>query len=192
MSDYFLEQILCQGEQPISNSLQNISQEQAPPSRGRKKLRPGNPVKTEVLDKYWLRSFKAFVKSEKKALIPYMKDSEFWNWYILKGKPGQNCTFLTYNSKYRKELFDNPEYCAIFINWGFTFGGFKLPMKVRKDSWVFYYEYLHQDLIPRAFLNTNIESVQKLCSFFYKLTIKKNLGGIGEVEVPPPNVLHGN
>jgi hypothetical protein len=136
-----------------------------PKSRGRKKLRPGNPLKTEVLDKYWLRAFKNFVKGNYFELKTVSKDKEFWNWYFAKGKPGKNGEYLSYNSQYKQRLFGNPSFCAAFAAWGIAMGGSLKPKKSLKASWEFYFNYFFQELIPYSSSQADMEDFGRFQQF---------------------------
>lgn len=133
--------------------------------RGRKRLRPGNPLKTEVLDKYWLRAFRTFVKVRILAIKEFTNDSDFWTWYLNDGKPGKDSDFLSYNAKYKKELFENRSFSAMFAAWCFSCGTTKIQNKVLKTSWGYYYQYLYQELVPRAFNSATIEEIRICCAF---------------------------
>lgn len=135
--------------------------------RGRKKLRPGNPLKTEVLDKYWLRAFKNFIKTQYLEIKLISEDPEFWSWYMTKGKPGKNTAFLSYNSTYKETLFINTNFCSLFAAWGLIYGFMISPKKILKASWEFYYNYLFQELIPRAFNQANQEHIKLYYQFIY-------------------------
>ena len=136
-----------------------------PKMRGRKKLRPGNPLKTEVLDKYWLRAFKNFVKGNYFELKSISIDKEFWDWYFTKGKPGKNGEYLSYNSHYKQRLFGNPSFCAAFAAWGLATGGSLKPKKSLKASWEFYFNYFLQELIPFSSNHANIEDFGRFQQF---------------------------
>ena len=125
MENNFLQQIvplLYEGQMtycdvfPLDQSLfsQFDAFDPSPKTRGRKKLRPGNPLKTEVLDKYWLRAFKNFIKSEYLDIKIITNDPNFWTWYLVNGKPGKNKEFLSYNANYKKKLFENKTFSAMF------------------------------------------------------------------------------
>lgn len=121
-------------------------------ARGRKKLRPGNPLKTEVMDKFWLRLFRSFIKSNFGSICSASSDKDFWKWFIFKGKPGKDCSFLSYNKEYRERIFSNPSFCALFAAWGMN-PGYSLNLRNNlKESWTFYFEYLTYELVPKAFL----------------------------------------
>lgn len=121
-------------------------------TRGRKKLRPGNPLKTEVMDKFWLRLFRSFVKSHLDSICSSSSDKDFWKWFISKGKPGKHCNFLSYNKEYRERIFANPSFCALFAAWGMN-PGYCLNLRNNlKESWTFYFDYLTCELVPKAFL----------------------------------------
>lgn len=139
-----------------------------PKVRGRKKLRPGNPLKTEVLDKYWLRAFKNYVKSNYFKLRAVSSDKEFWTWYTTRGKPGKNGEFLSYNSNYKQRLFTNPSFCAAFAAWAMCMAFCLKPKKSLKVSWNYYFNYLLQELIPYALNQANMEDFRVCHQLIYE------------------------
>ena len=157
---------------PFSNTDQPRSK-----IRGRKKLRPGNPLKTEVLDKYWLRAFKNFVKQNYFDLKNISNDKEFWNWYFTKGKPGTNGEYLSYNSQYKQRLFGNPSFCAAFAAWGLATGGNLKPKKSLKASWEFYFNYFLQELIPFSSNQADVEDFGRFQQFICE-KIESGMKGI--------------
>lgn len=143
-------------------------EQEKPKVRGRKKLRPGNPLKTEVLDKYWLRAFKNYAKSCYFELRSICTDREFWSWYISKGKPGKNGEFLSYNSNYKQRLFSNPSFCAGFAAWAICLGWCLKPKKSLKVPWEYYFNYLFQELIPNALSQGNMEDFRRCHQYIYQ------------------------
>ena len=129
-------------------------------SRGRKKLRPGNPLKTEVLDKLWFRLFTNFVKSNFQDIQALTNNSDYWTWYLADGKPGRRSKFLSYNLKYKQMLFENRSFSSMFAVWGSIYGTLITPNKTLKASWVHYYQYLFRELIPQAFENADQEEIK--------------------------------
>jgi hypothetical protein len=175
MENNFLQQILNPVYQAqfeyysyfTQESIKESTDELNPPPkvRGRKKIRPGNPLKTEVLDKYWLRAFKNFIKMQHIEVKSISNDPEFWSWYLTSGKPGKNTSYLSYNSKYKKKLFENSSFSGLFAAWALIFGSLRLPKKILKASWEFYYQYLYQELLPKCYNTTNYEDIKFYYSF---------------------------
>ena len=62
----------------LSHTQEKISDlKTLPKKRGRKKLRPFNPTKTEIMDKFWLRGFREFMKLNICELRHHLLDIEF-------------------------------------------------------------------------------------------------------------------
>jgi hypothetical protein len=57
--------------------------------RGRKAVRPLlKGKKTEDLDKYWIRKFRAYIRRNAE-LLSRCRDTDFWAWFLSKeGEPG--------------------------------------------------------------------------------------------------------
>jgi hypothetical protein len=170
MDQYFFNQVTFESlhvpqeitqsvELQYALSLSQASYVQKAKTRGRKKLRPGNPLKTEVLDKFWLRAFKNFTKLHLKSISQFSKEREFWTWYSSRGKPGRKSNFLSYNSSFKEKLFKSKSFCSFFSAWGLVFGCFVSQKKVLKASWEFYFEYLLKELVPKAYQNVDMEEL---------------------------------
>ena len=119
-------------------------------SRGRKKLRPGNPLKTEVMDKHWLRLFRSFIKKHYLPLKLLSSDKDFWTWFIYSGKPGKNSMFPSYSSEYKQKLFSSSTFCSLFSAWALGNGFVLNYRKGRNESWRFYAQYFWGELLPRT------------------------------------------
>ena len=119
-------------------------------SRGRKKLRPGNPLKTEVMDKHWLRLFRSFIKKHYLPLKLLSSDKDFWTWFIYSGKPGKNSMFPSYSSEYNQKLFSSSTFCSLFSAWALGNGFVLNYRKGRNESWRFYAQYFWGELLPRT------------------------------------------
>lgn len=118
--------------------------------RGRKKLRPGNPLKTEVMDKHWLRLFRSFIKKHFLPLKSLSSDKDFWTWFIYSGKPGKSSLFPSYNSEYKRNLFNSCTFCSLFTAWALGNGFILNYRKGRNESWKFYAQYFWGELLPKA------------------------------------------
>lgn len=122
--------------------------------RGRKPLRPQDPVrrKTEEKDKYWLRAFRAFMQSrfqaEKKSMAG--EDRFFWREYLsTEGKPDKGNKFLSYGQKYKDYLFSHTTFTVHFKEWFLQFGQSTLEQKYKpsSDLWFVYYDYAQKELL---------------------------------------------
>ena len=119
-----------------------------PRKRGRKKLRPHNPTKTEVMDKFWLRGFREFMKSNYLMLKDYLGDLSFWEKFLGKqGIPGKKGPFLSYSKEYKRYLFASTTFCMLFTAWSCLYGMTKIPRRNFKGNWELYYEYLFAELV---------------------------------------------
>jgi hypothetical protein len=123
-------------------------EEKMPKKRGRKKLRPNNPTKTEVMDKFWLRGFREFMKTHYGDVRPMLDGQKFWDRFLGRhGVPGKKGEFLSYSKAYKETLFGNKGFAKVFAAWGWVFGLAKVPRRNFKGSWQAYYEYLVAELL---------------------------------------------
>ena len=119
-----------------------------PKKRGRKKIRPLNPIKTEIMDKFWLRGFREFMKVNISSLRSKLTDLDFWNFFLGKaGNPGKKRKYLSYSKHYKEFLASNKSFCMVFIAWIMLYGPVKIPRKNFKGNWDLYFSYLCTDLI---------------------------------------------
>ncbi|CAG9319024.1 unnamed protein product [Blepharisma stoltei] len=145
----------------LNNLMRKNSEEikESPPSpgnqkkRGRKPLRPNDPIKkkTEEKDKYWLRVFRAHMKSQYSKIKPRLtkEDQLFWLEYLgSEGKPGKGNKFLSYGKRYKNFLFSHPTFVAYFRDWFTNHGQDDLSKKTQQgsDLWYVYYDYASKDL----------------------------------------------
>lgn len=121
--------------------------------RGRKPLRPNDPIKkkTEIKDKYWLRAFRNFIKIHLSKLIEYFDEEslKFWNVYISKlGKPGKDSQFLSYGKSYKAFLFGEKTFASVFKGWFLQYGETELLKKYKRgsDLWFIYFDYALQEI----------------------------------------------
>lgn len=121
--------------------------------RGRKPLRPNDPIKkkTEIKDKYWLRAFRNFVKSNFSLIkkLFTIKQLEFWICYISKsGKPGKDSAFLSYGKKYKEFLYSGSMFLDVFRAWFLEYGEYELLRRYKRDSdlWFIYYDYALKEI----------------------------------------------
>ncbi|CAG9314807.1 unnamed protein product [Blepharisma stoltei] len=122
--------------------------------RGRKPIRPNDPIKkkTEEKDKYWLRVFRAYMKSRYSKIKQRLNTTEqlFWLEYLgPSGKPGKGNQFLSYGKKYKNFLFSEPIFVAAFRDWFQNNGHEDLSKKCQpgSDLWYVYYDYASKDLM---------------------------------------------
>ena len=96
------------------------------PKRGRKKLLL-NGIKTEVIDKAFLREFKKYLKSKKKEYTKiFDEDPIFWKEFLANSSPpfsfssgGEKLEFKSYNKSYLKYIFSKPsanKLYTLFVN----------------------------------------------------------------------------
>jgi hypothetical protein len=127
--------------------------EKAKKKRGRKPLRPNDPIqkKTEIKDKYWFRAFRNFIKIHlPKVKSQFDEDSlEFWNMYTSKeGKPGKESSFLSYGRSYKSFLYNEKTFASVFKAWFVEFGEMELQKKYKQESdlWFIYYDYAAKEI----------------------------------------------
>lgn len=122
--------------------------------RGRRPLRPFDPIKkkTEEKDKYWLRGFRAYMKSEYSHLRAVMsaEDRVFWKDYLgTGGKPEKGNVYLSYGRKYKNFLFSHRSFKELFRVWFVTKGQEELAKKCEPNSdlWFVFYDYGVKELL---------------------------------------------
>ena len=97
------------------------------PKRGRKKLLL-NGIKTEIIDKTFLREFKKYLKSKQKEYSRIMEeDATFWKEFLCSSNPpfsfstlsGEKVEFKSYNKNLLKFIFSKPsanKLYSLFLN----------------------------------------------------------------------------
>ena len=96
------------------------------PKRGRKKLLL-NGIKTEILDKTFLREFKKYLKTKQKEYAKFLEeDPIFWKDFLTSSSPpfnfmsgGEKIEFKSYNKKLLKFIFSKPsanKLYSLFVN----------------------------------------------------------------------------
>lgn len=127
--------------------------------RGRKPLRPFDPVrkKTEEKDKYWLRAFRSYMKANYVILRAEMSadDRIFWREHLgVEGKPEKGrrydiCSFLSYGKKYKDYLFSHPTFVFHFQRWFTQHGAAELGKKYPQntDLWFVFYDFASKELL---------------------------------------------
>ena len=96
------------------------------PKRGRKKLLL-NGIKTEVIDKTFLREFKKYLKTKQKEYAKILEeDPIFWKEFLSSSSPpftfmsgGEKIEFKSYNKKFLKFIFSKPsanKLYSLFVN----------------------------------------------------------------------------
>ncbi|OMJ81540.1 hypothetical protein SteCoe_17946 [Stentor coeruleus] len=159
----------------LSQAQVNIFEDTAdlPKKRGRKKIRPFNPTKTEIMDKFWIRGFREFMKLNYGDLINQLTDREFWEFFLGRaGNPGKRRKYLSYSKHYKSFLASNKSFCQVFIAWMMLYGSIKIPRKNFKGNWDLYFNYLCTDLVQpcKDMVSTNDvkDSLRVLSSVFHK------------------------
>mmetsp|Transcript_16738 Transcript_16738/g.16644 ORF Transcript_16738/g.16644 Transcript_16738/m.16644 type:complete len:243 (+) Transcript_16738:5-733(+) len=124
-----------------------------PKKRGRRPLRPFDPIKkkTEEKDKYWLRSFRSFMKFNYPKIEHTLsnQDKVFLQEYLSpRGKPDKGNKFLSYGKKYKDYLFSHQIFVDQYREWFKSYGQAELSKKckVGSDLWFVYYDYASKDL----------------------------------------------
>ena len=119
-----------------------------PHKRGRKPIRPLNPTKTEIMDKFWLRGFREFMRMNQIELKSSLDDKKFWNFFLSRGgTPGKRRQFVSYSKKYKDFLLNNQSFSRNFAAWVIMYGCIKLPRRNFKGNWDLYFNYLCTDLV---------------------------------------------
>ena len=140
-------------EGPAARGLLDLHAGPTKKRRGRRPLRPLDPVrkKTEEKDKYWLRAFRAYMRTAypglKDRLSP--EDQDFWNLYLSPtGKPSKGGQFSSYGKAYKSFLFSQPTYMRCFRRWFTEHGETELSKKCSRstDLWFVFYDYASKDL----------------------------------------------
>ncbi|CAG9330247.1 unnamed protein product [Blepharisma stoltei] len=121
--------------------------------RGRRPLRPFDPIKkkTEEKDKYWLRSFRSYMKFNYPNIESTLTDEEkdFWLDHLGgNGKPDKGNRFLSYGKKYKDYLFSHQTFVEQFQSWFSNYGQCELVKKCKPetDLWFVYYDYASKEL----------------------------------------------
>lgn len=121
--------------------------------RGRKPLRPFDPVKkkTEEKDKYWLRAFRGYMKVSYVLLKGEMSvdDRAFWKEHLgPDGKPEKGRKYLSYGKKYKDFLFSHSTFVHHFQRWFIQFGEAELAKKYPRDTglWFVFYDFGSKEL----------------------------------------------
>lgn len=138
-----------------------------PRKRGRKPIRPLNPTKTEIMDKFWLRGFREFMRMNQIELKSSLDDKKFWEFFLSRGgNPGKKRKFLSYSKNYKEFLFSNQSFSRNFVAWVLMYGCIKLPRKNFRGNWDLYFNYLCTDLVqPCKVLVRKDEVVETLKNF---------------------------
>ena len=121
--------------------------------RGRRPIRPFDPIKkkTEEKDKYWLRAFRGYMKTNYPKLKKNMTADErfFWRDHLSpEGKPEKGNRFLSYGKLYKKSLFSNTCFVRLFQQWFLEHAEEELLKKCVRDSdlWFVFYDYGSKEL----------------------------------------------
>lgn len=143
----------------INCSSSPVSSPKGSKKRGRKPLRPFDPVKkkTEEKDKYWLRSFRGYMKTNYQLLRVEMtaEDRAFWREHLgPEGKPEKGrryvlLSFLSYGRSYKDYLFSNSSFTSLFQRWFAQEGARELEKKYGRgsDLWFVFYDFAEKELL---------------------------------------------
>lgn len=141
-------------DEVLEKHLQSKKTEPPPKRRGRKPVRPHDPIKkkTEEKDKYWLRAFRGYMKDcfldFRSEMSP--KDIEFWEEYLgPAGAPKKGNRFLSFGKRYKNYLFSNSSFVYYFTKWFLKYGEVELKKKYEPGSsiWFVYHDYASKELI---------------------------------------------
>ena len=102
--------------------------------------------KGEEMDKYWLRSFRAYMKENYAFLRGRLTSSQqtFWDRYKSKeGEPGKATPFHSYSRQYRDSLFTEDSFRRQFELWFYQFGKKNLSKKYPYQSPMWEQFYRH-------------------------------------------------
>lgn len=139
-----------------------------PKKRGRKPLRPFDAIKkkTEEKDKYWLRSFRSFMKFHYRNIEDCLSQADrvFLQEHLSpRGKPDKNNLFLSYGKRYKNFLFSHKIFVEQFQDWFYNHGQIELAKKcdVGSDLWNVFYDYALQELFNYAYNNKTTQDDQK-------------------------------
>ena len=135
------------------NDIVEEKKEEEKPKRGRKPLRPTDPIrtKTEEKDKFWLRAFRSYMRKYIDIHWKEFCNDErlFWKYYFsANGKPGKKKRFLSYGKKYKMFLFECQFFKTNFREWFNMYGQSVLENKYKPgtNEWFVYYNYCETEL----------------------------------------------
>ena len=155
-----MDQMLVDLNLPQAKCPQKRRKNCAAKKRGRKPIRPLDPIKkkTEEKDKYWLRSFRKYIKDNftKFSSTLNSDDLQFWTDYLsTMGVPEKNNSFSSYGKKYKNYLFSNSDFVCRFQNWFLENAENEISKKYDRgsDLWFVFFDYGSKELlnyIPRG------------------------------------------
>jgi hypothetical protein len=127
---------------------------QALKKRGRKPIRPNDPIKkkTEEKDKYWLRGFRGYMKTHYSEISDTLTSEEqaFWLDHLSsKGVPDKGNVYSSYGKKYKNHLFSQPSFVHHFQDWFHKYGEKELSRKCSPESdlWFVFFDYACRELV---------------------------------------------
>lgn len=139
---------------PNSHNSDYLLTQEAKKKRGRRPLRPFDPIKkkTEEKDKYWLRGFRAYMKTQYNQIRSELNAEEraFWRYYLGPGgKPEKGNVYLSYGKKYKNFLFSQRTFARLFQDWFTRCGEDELAKKCapNSDLWFVFYDYGAKELL---------------------------------------------
>ena len=154
--------------------------------RGRKPIRPQDPVKkkTEEKDKYWLRSFRKYIKDNfnKIAVNLSQEDYNFWTVHLsAQGVPDKSNVFSSYGRKYKNFLFSNLDFVQRYQQWFMEHGENEITRKypAGSDLWFVFYDYGFKELlnyVPRGCSSLDSAGSQRSFSPHLEIASPSSLG----------------
>ena len=134
----------------------SLSEEPSAPQakkRGRKPAHPTDQIrkKTEEKDKFWLRAFRAHMKTNYLSIRKELTAEErfFWREYLSpEGLPDKGNRYSSFGRRYKRELFGNGNFVGQFQEWFVRCGEAVLLKKCDRMSplWGVFYDYGAKDL----------------------------------------------
>lgn len=148
--------------------------------RGRKKIRPHNPIKTEIMDKFWFRGFREFMKINYFDIRMYLDDEDvifLHNFLSANGIPNKKGPYLSYSKAYKASLFSSKVFSKYFIAWAWFFSLMKCYKKF-KGNWELYCHYLFTELVEncrQSVSNEDLINANAIMTFVYNKKLNGHL-----------------
>lgn len=169
-----MDEVLQNLHQPIEPNTRKNKAAPDKKKRGRKPIRPLDPVKkkTEEKDKYWLRNFRKYIKENFQSISQNMteEDYAFWvNHLSAQGVPEKANLFSSYGRKYKNYLFSNFDFVQRFQKWFVDHAENEITRKyqVGSDLWFVFYDYGVKELfnyVPKGCSSLDSAGSQRSCS----------------------------
>lgn len=156
--EHGMDEVLSKLHKPVATSPKptDRKQSQSPlqKKRGRKPIRPNDPIKkkTEEKDKYWLRMFRGYMKARYNEISHLLTVDEqaFWQEHLSsKGVPDKGNVYSSYGKKYKNHLFSQPSFVSYFQEWFYQYGEIELARKCNpgSDLWFVFFDYASKELV---------------------------------------------